>query len=254
MAKNAQRPRGRPPLVADRRQELVEAAFEKIIGGGIGGLCLAQGLKRVGISFAVYERDRTPDARLQGYRLNIEPVGARAVHECLPPKLWSQLVATAGDVGEGMIFYDEHLRQLMREDPRPPPAGPTDETHAVSRATLRWLLLAGLEAEVTFGKEFVRFEKIVGDKVRAIFADGSSATGDVLVGADGVNSRVRRQLLPNAKVIDTGGFGIGGILPLNPAVEAWLPSPLLEGKSMILPKQDFLFTCRVSPPCVLVAP
>jgi 2-polyprenyl-6-methoxyphenol hydroxylase-like FAD-dependent oxidoreductase len=212
-----------------------------ILGGGIGGLCLAQGLKRVGVSFAVYERDRTPDARLQGYRLNIEPVGAKALHECLPPELWSLFVATAGDAGGGMGVYEEHLRELMREDPPPPPATPTDETHAVSHATLRRLLLAALEAEVTFDKEFVRFEKITDDKFRAIFADGSSATGDVLVGADGVNSRVCRQLLPNAKVIDTGGFGIGGKLPLSPDVEAWLPSHLLQGKSMILPKQDFLF-------------
>jgi 2-polyprenyl-6-methoxyphenol hydroxylase-like FAD-dependent oxidoreductase len=47
-----------------------------IIGGGIGGLCLAQGLRRRGVSVAVYERDRTPDARLQGYRLSIEPPGS----------------------------------------------------------------------------------------------------------------------------------------------------------------------------------
>jgi 2-polyprenyl-6-methoxyphenol hydroxylase-like FAD-dependent oxidoreductase len=151
-------------------------------------------------------------------------------------------VATAGDAGDGICVFDEHLRQLMREDPRPPPAAPTDDTHAVSRATLRGLLLAGLDAEMSFGKEFVRFERTIENKVRATFADGSSATGDVLVGADGVNSRVRRQLLPDAKVIDTGGFGIGGKLLLNPDVEAWLPSPLLQGKSMILPKQDFLFT------------
>jgi AcrR family transcriptional regulator len=49
-----------------------------IIGGGIGGLCLAQGLRRRGVSVAVYERDGTPDARLQGYRLSIEPPAARA--------------------------------------------------------------------------------------------------------------------------------------------------------------------------------
>src|SRR5215467_7497364 len=38
-----------------------------IIGGGIGGLTLAQGLKKSGVSFAVYERDRTPTDRVQGY-------------------------------------------------------------------------------------------------------------------------------------------------------------------------------------------
>jgi 2-polyprenyl-6-methoxyphenol hydroxylase-like FAD-dependent oxidoreductase len=213
-----------------------------IIGGGIGGLCLAQGLRKAGIRFQVFERDRTPDARLQGYRLNIEPMGARALHDCLPPELWSTLVATAGDAGGGMGVYDEQLRMLMREDPPPAAAGPTEETHAVSRATLRRLLLTGLDADVTFDKEFVRFEQIDGHQVRAIFADGSSSTGDVLVGADGINSRVRQQFLPNAKVIDTGGLGVGGKLPLTPAVEAWLPPLLLEGKNMILPTKDFLFT------------
>ena len=36
-----------------------------IIGGGIGGLTLAQGLERAGVSAAVYERDRTLTDRLQ---------------------------------------------------------------------------------------------------------------------------------------------------------------------------------------------
>ena len=56
-----------------------------VIGGGIGGLCLAQGLKRAGISVAVYERDRTLTDRLQGYRVHINPSGSRALHACLPP-------------------------------------------------------------------------------------------------------------------------------------------------------------------------
>jgi len=36
-----------------------------VIGGGPGGLCLAQGLKKVGASLGVYERDRAPTSRLQ---------------------------------------------------------------------------------------------------------------------------------------------------------------------------------------------
>jgi 2-polyprenyl-6-methoxyphenol hydroxylase-like FAD-dependent oxidoreductase len=37
-----------------------------IIGGGIGGLCLAQGLRSAGFAVIVFERDSTPRSRLQG--------------------------------------------------------------------------------------------------------------------------------------------------------------------------------------------
>ena len=44
-----------------------------IVGGGIGGLALAQGLTKAGLSVAVYESDRTRTDRLQGYRVHISP-------------------------------------------------------------------------------------------------------------------------------------------------------------------------------------
>ena len=40
-----------------------------VVGGGIGGLCLAQGLRKAGIQVKVFERDHTVDARLDRYRL-----------------------------------------------------------------------------------------------------------------------------------------------------------------------------------------
>jgi 2-polyprenyl-6-methoxyphenol hydroxylase-like FAD-dependent oxidoreductase len=213
-----------------------------VIGGGIGGLCLAQGLKARGISFAVYERDTTPDARLQGYRLNIEPQGSAALHDCLPGPLWDILVATSGDPGAGMGIYTEDLRELMREYSGAGVTDPVRGTHAVSRITLRRLLLAGLDEEVHFGKEFVRYEQHTDGTVTAHFADGTTATGDLLVGADGARSRVRRQLLPHATTADAPGIGIGGKLPLNADTLAWLPPALTQTKNMILPRRDFLFT------------
>ena len=213
-----------------------------IIGGGIGGLCLAQGLKKAGVSVAVYERDRTLDARLQGYRLNIEPVGSQALHECLPADLWEVLVATAGDPGPIMGVFNEQLRQLMQEDENTNPSDPVHGMHAVSRVTLRRLLLAGLDEVVHFDKAFVRYEQSNDGKVTAFFADGTSATGDVLVGADGARSRVRQQFLPNARMIDLAAIGVGGKLALTEQTAAWLPEPLIANKNMILPPRNFLFT------------
>ncbi|MFB7532718.1 FAD-dependent oxidoreductase [Streptomyces sp. NPDC056178] len=212
-----------------------------IVGGGIGGLCLAQGLHAVGISVAVYERDAEPDARLQGYRLNIEPVGSRALHDCLPPHLWEILVATAGDPGPGMGVFTEQLQLLMREDAPPAELGPSERTHAVSRITLRRLLLAGLDGIVHFDKEFTGYKQNANGTVTAFFTDGTTATGDLLVGADGARSRVRRQLLPHAKQHHALGVGIGGKLPLGHET-ARLPQEMTSTKNMVLPKHDFLFT------------
>ena len=59
-----------------------------IIGGGIGGLCLAQGLRRAGIDVTVYERTQARTDWLQGYRIHINPDGSRALSNSLPPTVW----------------------------------------------------------------------------------------------------------------------------------------------------------------------
>jgi 2-polyprenyl-6-methoxyphenol hydroxylase-like FAD-dependent oxidoreductase len=67
--------------------------------------------------------------------------------------------------------------------------------------------------------------------VSVTLADGSTARGDVLVGADGIRSAVRGQRLPGTTVIDTGvrGLGVFGRTPLTPELAAQLPPHLFEG-------------------------
>ncbi len=222
-----------------------------VIGAGIGGLCLAQGLRRVGVDVTVYERDQNRDARLQGYRLSIEPPGARALRECLPDALWDAFRAASGDQGDRMGVFTEQLVQLMQEDPRSGSDDPDGGSHAVSRFSLRQILLSGLDDVVKFDKEFVEYRRTDAG-VTACFADGSTASGDLLVGADGARSRVCGQFLPQARRIETPAIGIGGKLPLTDEILEWLPDFLTQTKNMILPRRDFLFTAvfrrRHSPP------
>jgi salicylate hydroxylase len=184
-----------------------------IIGGGLGGLCLAQGLKKAGISVAVYERDRSSHDRLQGYRIHIEPQGNRALHASLPPELFKAYVAASGTGGNGMRIVTEQLHEVCFF---PAHASRTDREKldlSVSRITLRQVLLTGLDEIVHFNKTFMHYEETPDGKITACFEDGTRATGDVLVAADGGNSRVRKQLLPHAERIETGVVAIMGKLP-----------------------------------------
>jgi 2-polyprenyl-6-methoxyphenol hydroxylase-like FAD-dependent oxidoreductase len=59
-----------------------------IVGGGIGGLCLVQGLKKSGIAVTLFERNQSAVARRQGYGFHINSHGSQALHECLPERLF----------------------------------------------------------------------------------------------------------------------------------------------------------------------
>lgn len=83
-----------------------------IIGGGLGGLCLAQGLRAQGIPATVYERDPSVLFRRQGYRIHIGPVGAAALRQCLSPALYNLFLATAGGAGRQVTVLTSRLRML----------------------------------------------------------------------------------------------------------------------------------------------
>ena len=214
-----------------------------IIGSGLGGLCLAQGLARAGIETVVHERDPAIDARRQGYRIHIDGRGAEALHACLPAELYELFLATANLPGRQMAVVTKQLRQLHAiRFPKGDRSQPAQVNTAVDRAVLRTLLLCGLEEQgvaVRFGSEFVRYRTDpVGDgaggPVTAVFADGSEDSGDLLVAADGVGSRIREQYLPHARVRDTGDRTLYGRTPLTDAVRAQLPEVLSQGFTAVV--------------------
>ncbi len=154
-----------------------------IIGAGLGGLALANGLARAGFDVSVFERDEGPDSRAQGYRISIRSLGMAALKELLTSDKFSRLsAAKIADVGDGFVYATSQLEQLLKI--------PLGEEAAVQllRTELRNILLEGVNVE--WNKKLVRFDEQANEVV-AHFADGSKVAGDLLVGCDGGASKVR---------------------------------------------------------------
>jgi 2-polyprenyl-6-methoxyphenol hydroxylase-like FAD-dependent oxidoreductase len=196
----------------------------------------------MGVPVAVFERDRTRRDGLQGYRVGISPDGSRALHACLPPALYDTFVATCARPPAGLTFLDEQLRvllQISEADGLQIGDDPIESEKSVSRMTLRQLLLTGLEDVVQFDKSFSHYTELADGTVEAFFEDGSSVVADLLVGADGTSSRVRRQLLPHAQLQDTGIVGIAGKVALDDETRRLLTPPLWSGVSLVFAPKGY---------------
>ena len=213
-----------------------------IIGAGTGGLCLAQGLKADGVPVEVFEREGTPTDRQGGYKLTISPTGNRALKECLPESVFQKLVQSSARASQGVSFLDERLKPLLTIDLPNADLGSVDCSRPISRLDLRQALLEGLDDIVHFGKKFVGFDDTPEGKVVARFEDGTTATGDLLVGADGANSYVRARLLPYTRRMETGVMAVSGKIGLNEQVRALTPPAIFRGPTLMLgPRGCFLF-------------
>ncbi|MEU7435268.1 FAD-dependent monooxygenase [Streptomyces sioyaensis] len=146
-----------------------------IAGAAVGGLALAQALRQAGIAVTVFERTPTVRADRRGYRINVHRVGGDALAACLPDELFRQYLATSRDEARARVaVFGHRMRPLYASDVGVDgTATPRDHT-GVNRLTLRQVMVAGLEREVRFGQEGVRFEQTP-DRVRVLLADGSTA-------------------------------------------------------------------------------
>ncbi|MED4074466.1 FAD-dependent oxidoreductase [Priestia endophytica] len=199
-----------------------------IAGGGIGGLCLAQNLKKAGISFSVYERE--DEVSKSGYRLHMNMDGGEALRTSLPKHLYQLYVQTSrkNPRREMAVLIDEQLNEI---GVRPHIGGPNEKEFphtAVNRRTLCQILLSGIEEHVHFNSTITGFEQDE-EGVRLFLEDGTIAKGDLLVAADGINSVVRRQLMPEVSPIDTGARAIYSKSPLTKEIRAQLPEILFDG-------------------------
>lgn len=191
-----------------------------IIGAGLGGLALAQGLVKAGFAVTVFEREESSISRSQGYRISIRTIGMKALSALLPPeKLQPLLLAKVKDVGDGFTCANEAMEPFFTI------AQGQDAAIQFLRSELRNLLQEGISIERN--KRLIGFEDNT-NQVIAHFEDGSSAIGDLLVGCDGSRSAVREFLLSSGlrsvpKVVDCNRVIFGGQIDRTPEWDILLP-------------------------------
>lgn len=161
-----------------------------VVGAGVGGLTLTTALRRNGIDATLFEK--APELRhIQvGGGLHVWPNAIKALRQV-------ELGDAVEEIGmkvERVVFVSKKGKSLGGLDV----GEQTRQMGAQVMGTRRALLMKALadavdEEAMVLGTELTRFEQD-DDGVTAHFADGREERGDVLIGADGINSTVRSQL------------------------------------------------------------
>jgi 2-polyprenyl-6-methoxyphenol hydroxylase-like FAD-dependent oxidoreductase len=181
-----------------------------IIGAGIAGPVTAIFLKKAGIDVQLFEA--WPHSTGIGGGLQIAPNGMHVLAEI---GLADEMIRR-GSIAESFDFYSQSgvrlgsVNQNMKARFGQPAVN-------MCRTTLNEAILnkAWCEnVELAFEKRLVSIEDRADQSVIAYFADGTSAEGDFLIGADGVHSAVRQHVIPDGpQPFDTGLIGFGGFVP-----------------------------------------
>ncbi len=208
-----------------------------IIGAGPGGLCLAQGLRKHGISFEVVEKDAALASRSQGYRLRIDHTGQTALAACLPADLYDYFQRTCALPSAQVNTLNTQLETLAdkwvkdwRHDKTGTDAAPDLKA---DRLALREVLLTGLQEHVHFNKNLIDYTEQANGKILARFEDGSSSLADILVAADGIHSRVRALRFPELTPQETGNICIYGKTAYSTEITVQVAAELQNATTII---------------------
>ncbi|PSL44833.1 2-polyprenyl-6-methoxyphenol hydroxylase-like FAD-dependent oxidoreductase [Chitinophaga niastensis] len=182
-----------------------------IIGGGVGGLALALFLKKAGITCAVYEA--YPYKEGAGGGLNIAPNGMNILAAL---GLADDIIAR-GSVTLEHCFRSEHGKVLARI-----PYGNISKYGqpgvSISRGALYEVLTKEINKsgiEIKYNKRLLSIDQY-NTGVKAHFEDGSSSSGDILIGADGIRSKTRNIILPEGPQPGyVGVIGVGGFVKIT---------------------------------------
>lgn len=191
-----------------------------IIGGGIGGMALAVACLHRGIPFTLYERDKNFSTRSQGYGLTLQQA-SKAIKALGIMSLEKGVISTRHLVHtpEGKVIGEWGTRKWLESEANI--SSKRTNIH-IARQSLRLALLEQLRVNdnVQWGHQLINFTQSDNEGIDLNFQfDGKikSAKADILVGADGIRSSVRKILFDKDKdsLRYLGCIVILGICPLS---------------------------------------
>lgn len=157
-----------------------------IVGAGLSGLTLAQVLRKNNVSYEIFERDADAYARAQGWAIALHGPVLRDLKQYLPEDIGpveqtNHLTPLDDRLKAQFVFYTHDKPELR--------LGVNDDEEGqivrANRQRLRDYLRKFVP--VQYGRKVVRVEEGE-DKVTVHFENGASASGDVLIGAEGTRS------------------------------------------------------------------
>lgn len=187
-----------------------------IVGGGIGGFTTAVALRRFGIEATVYER--SSQLREIGAGMMLWANSARVMSEL---GLLDELIPLSGVTDNFLVrqLSGEVLMAIETGDFEVP-------SICIPRAKLLSVLVSAFPSEyIKLSHEFQSLEQTE-NGVTVTFVSGETAKHDLVVGADGLRSRVRQQVFGASEPIYRGyqiwrGIGEAGGMPENTSSETW---------------------------------
>lgn len=205
-----------------------------IIGGGIGGVALAVACLHRGIPFTLYERDTHFDARAQGYGLTLQQA-TKAIEGLGILSLTEGITSTRHLVHttDGKVIGEWGMRKWIGSNPE---KSLKRRNIHIARQSLRSALLQQLNGnEIRWGHQLTAIKEHENESIELSFqVNGEIKTdkADLVVGADGIRSSVRRLLMGNnpTPLRYLGCIVILGICPLK-ALEG-VDSPLLDSATV----------------------